>query len=185
MTLCNYCNLRDSTALQILRIDFRPSTMPPSSGERSGQMIDGLKLTMTGDEVRRLLQERADEHREAAARWEHEANRPAEDQTEDTLQLPAHMCESEAGHHEWRAEVLEFLREHLEPQAIYRLGEADLAFGELLPGKPGWLEQTEDEARTRVGFGLEQFARRVCSSPEIIQVTNPDARLYRPRGEDD
>jgi hypothetical protein len=41
-----------------------------------------------------------------------------------------------------------------------RLGEADLAFGELLPPKPGWLEQEEYEERTNVGFQLERLAKR-------------------------
>jgi len=48
------------------------------------------------------------------------------------------MCANEAQRHEWRAAVLGFIRDHIEPAEIYRLGEADLAFGELLPEKPGW-----------------------------------------------
>ena len=69
-----------------------------------------------------------------------------------------------------------FFSDHLEPLEHYRLSESDLAFGELLPPKPGWLEQDEDEERTRVGFGLERVARRICSHPEIIEITNPYAR---------
>jgi hypothetical protein len=38
-------------------------------------------------------------------------------------------------------------------------GEADLAFGELLPEKPGWLEQEEYEERTSVGFHLERLTK--------------------------
>ena len=96
-------------------------------------MIDGLKLTLTGEELRQMLQERADHHRASAARWSHEAERTPEEQTEEEPLLPEHMCENEAERHEWRAEVLEFIREHLEPLEVYRLGESDLAFGELLP----------------------------------------------------
>jgi len=40
------------------------------------------------------------------------------------------------------------------------LSEADLAFGELLPEKPGSIEQEEYEERTRVGFHLERLTRR-------------------------
>jgi hypothetical protein len=139
-------------------------------------MIDGLKLTLTGEELRRMLQERADHHRASASRWSHEAARTPDEQTEEEPLLPEHMCENEAERHEWRAEMLEFIREHLEPLEVYRLSESDLAFGELLPQAPGSVEQDEYEERTRVGFELGRLAKRVCLSPEIIQITNADAR---------
>jgi hypothetical protein len=40
------------------------------------------------------------------------------------------------------------------------LGEADLAFAELLPEKPWSVEQEEFEDRTRVGFQLERLVKR-------------------------
>ena len=135
-------------------------------------MIDGLKLTMTGEELRKLLRERAEAHRASAARWDHEAERTPDEQTEEEPLLPEHMCENEAERHEWRAEVLEFIREHLEPLEIYRVGESDLAFGELLPQAPESVEQSEYEERTRVGFELGRIAKRACFSPEVIQITN-------------
>ncbi len=67
--------------------------------------------------------------------------------------------ENEAERHEWRAEVLEFLRDHLQPLEVYRLTQSDLAFGELLPQAPAWVEQDEHEERTRVGFELGRLAR--------------------------
>ena len=42
----------------------------------------------------------------------------------------------------------EFIRDRVEPAEVYRLGKPDLDFGELLPEKPGWLEQQEYEERT-------------------------------------
>ena len=36
-----------------------------------------------------------------------------------------------------------------------------LAFGELLPPTPGWLEQAEYEERNSVGFRLERLAKKV------------------------
>lgn len=137
-------------------------------------MIDGLKLTMTGDELRALLAQRASEHRASAGRWQAEITRTPADQTEDAPLLPEHMCEYEADREEWLAEVLEFMREHLEPREVYRLGQADLAFGELLPPKPGMVEQQEYEERTRVGFELGRIAKRVCFAPEIIHVTREE-----------
>ena len=139
-------------------------------------MIDGLKLTMSGEELRELLAARVAEHRASADRWQREADRTIEEQTEEAPLLPEHMCEYEAERQEWRAEVLEFIGDHLEPLELYRLSESDLAFGELLPPKPAALEQDEYEERTRVGFGLERIAKRLSFSPEIVHVTNPDYR---------
>jgi hypothetical protein len=140
-------------------------------------MIAGLKLTMTGEELQGLMSERATAYRASAARWLRERDRTTADQTEDEPLLPDHICANEAERLEWRADVLEFVRDHLEPLEIYRLGEADLDFAEVLPPKPGWLEQDEYEERTRAAFGLERIARRICSHPEIIEITNP---YYRP-----
>jgi hypothetical protein len=39
--------------------------------------------------------------------------------------------------------------------------EADLAFGELLPQKPGWLEQDEYERETRIGFNMERLTKEI------------------------
>ena len=71
------------------------------------------------------------------------------------------MCGNEAERHDWRAEVMDVIREHVEPAEVYRFGEADLAFGELLPDKPGWWDQQEYEKRTSVGFHLGRLTKRV------------------------
>jgi len=147
-------------------------------------MIDGLKVTLTGEELRNLLAARAADRRTAAARWQREREREAETTIEDVPLLPDHICENEAERLEWRADVLTFLRDHLDPTEIYRLDVSDLEEAELLPRKPAWLEQDEFEESTRVGFSLERLARRVCTSPEIIQIVNPDPAVgqgERPR----
>ena len=124
-------------------------------------MIDGLRLTMAGEDIKRLLDDRIDEHRQCAAHWKSELARTPDEQTDDHPLLPDHICENEAERHEWRIEVLEFIRNRIEPLEVYRLGEADLGFAELLPAKPGWLEQVEWEERNAVGFNLERLAKRV------------------------
>jgi hypothetical protein len=122
-------------------------------------MIDGLKLTITGKELRSLLERRVESHRRSADHWAREQERNAEEATDEEPVLPEHMCENEAERHEWRAEVLEFMRDHIDASETYRLGEDDLAFGELLPEKPGWLEQQEYEERTAIGFQLERLTK--------------------------
>ena len=134
-------------------------------------MIEGLMLTMTGEEVRELLDKRAEEHRQRAARWERERVRTPDQQTEEEPLLPECLCEHEAERFDWRADVLEFLRDHIDPSEVYRLGEGDLAFGELLPPKPG---------------GVERLAKRISPSggPEIFPIRRePDADETRKRAD--
>lgn len=135
-------------------------------------MIEGLTLTMTGEELQQLLDERAGEYRRSAAHWTREAARTPDQQTDEDPLLPEHMCENEAERATWRADVLGFVRDHLDPSEMYRLGPADLAFGELLPPRPGWLEQDEYEERTRVGFQMERLVKGInCSGgPEIVLI---------------
>jgi hypothetical protein len=123
--------------------------------------IDGLKLTMSGVEIRKRLEQRIDEHHRRADRWKREGARTPDQQTEDEPLLPDDLCANEAERHEWRVDVLTFMREHVALAEVYRLAEADLAFGELLPAKPGWLEHEEYEERNRVGFQLERLTKGV------------------------
>jgi hypothetical protein len=78
--------------------------------------------------------------------------------------LPEQICENEAERHEWRADVLVFIREHIEGGEIYRLGEADVAFAEVLPAKPGSVEQDEWEERWAVAFNLERLVKTLDQS---------------------
>lgn len=124
-------------------------------------MIDGLKLTMTGDELRTCLAERIARHDRQVERWKRELARTPEDQTEEEPLLPDQICENEVERHEWRVDVLAFIRDHVEPGEVYRLGEADLEFGELLAEKPGWMQQDEYERETGVPFNLERLTKEV------------------------
>ena len=124
-------------------------------------MIDGLKLTFTGEELCKLLEERIASHNTSAERWRHEQTRTHESETEDEPLLPDHICEHEMERHVWRASVFEFIRDHVDAQETYRLGADDLEFGEILPSKPQWIEQEEYEERTAIGVQLEQLAKRI------------------------
>ena len=130
-------------------------------------MIEGLKLTMTGEEVRTLIERRAAEHRANAAHWKNEAARTVDDQTRDTPLMPEHICENEATRCEWRADRLIFLRDHFDPSETYPLGEMDLEFAELLPESPDTLGPDDSE-------DLGRYARRISNSPEIVEILNPD-----------
>jgi hypothetical protein len=124
-------------------------------------MIEGLKLTMTGEEVRKRLAERVKHHERLVAHYKREAAREPDPKDENDFCLPEHMCEFEQELHEWRVAALTYIREHVEGGEVYRLGPADLEFGELLPEKPGMVEQEEYEREQRVGFSLERIAKEI------------------------
>ena len=127
----------------------------------SGVPIDGLKLSFRGEELRTLLDTRRQAHEAKAESWRYELTRGPEDQTEDAPVLPDEMCENEALEEEWQAEVLAFIRDHIESEEVYRLGKGDLEFGDLLPEKPGWMKQAEYQERTALAFGLERIAKKL------------------------
>ena len=127
-------------------------------------MIDGLKLTMTGEELRKRLDQRVKDHERRAAWYKREAKRDPDPNDEADFGLPEHMCEFEEQFHGWRAKALAYIREHIEGGEVYRLDEADLAFGELLPEKPGMVEQDDFEDEHRIGFSLERIAKEIGRS---------------------
>jgi hypothetical protein len=145
------------------------------SVDETTAVTDGLKLTISGIELRKLLDERIRNHQRRAEWWEREQARKPEEQTKDRPLLPDHIWENEADRHDWRARVLAFIHDHVDSAGVYRLGEADLEFGELLPEKPGWLEQEEYEERNRLGFHLERIAKRVDEAlPRHFPIAAPD-----------
>jgi hypothetical protein len=127
-------------------------------------MIEGLKLTMTGEELRKRLDERVKHHEWVVEHYKHEATREPDPDVEYDCVLPEHMCEFEQELHQWRAETLAYIREHIEGGEVYRLGPADLEFGEILPEKPGSVEQDEFERENRVGFSMERIASEIGGS---------------------
>lgn len=153
-------DLRLAELISVECVAASESTVTPSL-DYGSKSIDGLKLTMTGVEVRRLLEQRIDDHQRCVQRWKREQARTPDQQTEDEPLLPDEMCAHEAERHTWRADVLGFVRDHIDSAEIYRLGEPDLAFAELLPAKPWGVEQEEYEERSRVGFNLERLAKKV------------------------
>ena len=127
-------------------------------------MIEGLKLTMTGEELRNRLDERVRHHEAVIEHYKREAKRKPDPKDEYDFVLPEHMCEYEQELHQWRAETLAYIREHVEGGEVYRLGPADLEFGEILPQKPGIVEQDEFERENSIGFSMERIAKEIGGS---------------------
>lgn len=101
-------------------------------------MIEGLKLTLYGEEIRDRLDARIREHERRVSWWKQQAVR--EQDAEDPGKPSVDACEDEVERHEWRIAVLTFIREHIQPLEYYALQERDLDFAELLPERPQWLE---------------------------------------------
>ena len=137
-------------------------------------MIDGLKVTVTGEELRQLLDSRASERRASAAEWQRQRERTGESATENEPLLPDHICANEAADQEWRAEVLTFLRDHVDPLETYLLDMPDLEFVGLTPARPEPKGPDEFEDATQ-DLGGGWTARRVCDSPEAILFSAPEA----------
>ena len=112
--------------------------------DSAARIVDGLKLTMTGVELRALLVDAVKARVRLADHWKKEAARaPEERKAGGTSRLPGRICEKEAERQEWRAEMLTFLKNHVDASATYWLGRDDLEFGDLLPEEPDWLEEDE------------------------------------------
>lgn len=133
----------DRTHLRLAELispDFTDASGIPEErwvDDKKNAAIDGLKVTISGHELRTLLEQRIHDHERRAQRWKREQARTSEQQTEDEPLLPGHMCANEAERHDWRADVLGFIRDHIEAAEVYRLGEGDLVFASYCPRSPG------------------------------------------------
>ena len=121
-------------------------------------MIDGLKLTFDGDELRRLLHERAERHRSEIERLKTDQGPERQDSVNGCI-LPQHMVDGMIERHEWRSEILDFIYAHVDAAETYRLGVEDLEFAELLPETPAVVEQEEYETRTGLAFQVGRLAQ--------------------------
>lgn len=95
-------------------------------------MIEGLKLTMTGGELRERLGERIRWHEERRDEFDR-ARTPSRDPDSAAGQLPDHIIEHMRDEHSARADVLALIHDHVVESEVYRLGEGDLVFAEMIP----------------------------------------------------
>lgn len=94
-------------------------------------MIDGLKLTMSGGELREQLEARITWHRGRVLDYARELARQ-DIETAEEVRLPEHIVEHMRDEHESRAETLTLIRDHIIEEEIYRLGQEDLVFAEMI-----------------------------------------------------
>ena len=99
-------------------------------------MIDGLKLTMTGVQLRTNIEARIRWHQGEIKRLSRQVKEP--EHSLDESPYPANVLESEIGRAERHIEVLTFIRDYIVADEVYRLGEFDLRFADLLPEEDPW-----------------------------------------------
>jgi hypothetical protein len=108
-------------------------------------VIEGFRIDVTADELAELLNARIERHQEIAADCEQRRIRleavttpePDDDDAQLAAAWPHYLehLERRAERHRDRAETLVFLRERVVCHEIYRLGERDLRFLQLWPGR--------------------------------------------------
>jgi hypothetical protein len=109
--------------------------MTPGEVSLDPIVIEGLKLTMTGVQLRTNLDGRIRWHQGEIRRMTKQLKSPRSDEEGP---YPGGMLEGEIGRAERLIEVLSFIRDYVVPDEIYRLGEFDLRFADLLPDDDPW-----------------------------------------------
>lgn len=94
-------------------------------------MIDGLKLTMSGGELREQLEARIGWHRGRVVDYARELERQEVDESAE-VRLPEHIVEHMRDEHESRADTLTLIRDHVIEGETYLLGQEDLIFAEMM-----------------------------------------------------
>ena len=87
-------------------------------------MIDGLKVTMSGEELKGKLDERIESHARQAAHWARQLKAPGSD---EGVPMPAHIVENEIERAHDQVETLTFIRDHIIGEETYRLGDTTCA----------------------------------------------------------
>ena len=98
-------------------------------------MIEGLKLTMTGVQLRSNLEVRIRFHQSGIRRMTKQLKAPG---SSAECPYPEHLLQSEIARAERQIEVLTFIRDYIVADEVYRLGEFDLRFADLLPEEDPW-----------------------------------------------
>jgi hypothetical protein len=91
---------------------------------------------MTGVQLRTNIEGRIRWHQGEIRRMSKQLK--ASTPTLDECSFPSGALEAEIGRAERQIEVLTFIRDYIETDEIYRLGEFDLRFADLLPEDDPW-----------------------------------------------
>jgi hypothetical protein len=113
-------------------------------------VIDGLKLTMTGLQLKAMLDERIKVHARIAADYARQLK--ASDEARE-IALSEDTLEREIERAHAQIEVLTLIRDYTVADETYQLGEFDLRFADLLP-EPDWMSCGCPPAGDMKSFGV-------------------------------
>jgi len=125
-----------------------------SRSETKGVVIDGLKLTMTGAVLQTKLEERIQWHLREVRRNYEDLQDPT--RNEKKFAWPEGVLEGAIAKGEAQIEVLTLIRDHILADEVYRLGEYDLRFADLLPDEEDWDCGQFAQRSGRVEAGMHQ-----------------------------
>lgn len=108
----------------------------PGEVRTGSRVIDGLKVTMTGAQLRHEIELRIQWHHREAQRWSKLLEAP--NRSIDDYPGSDDMLEHELRKTRARIEALTFIRDYIALDEVYRLGEFDLRFADLLPEDDLW-----------------------------------------------
>jgi hypothetical protein len=119
----------------------RPAAVPPNRP----QIVQGIRLNVTGRELAVRLGERIRWHRERGDALIEQMKRLPDLERDGVHDLatvlghydsPRHFLERKLREHQERASFLAFLRDHIAQEVTYRLDSGDLRITEILPDRP-------------------------------------------------
>ncbi len=123
----------------------KESTGRPASALKPREIVQGIRLHVSGRELAVRLGERIRWHRERGDALIEQMKRltdlergavDALAQVVGRYDSPRVALEKKLHEHQERASFLMFLRDHVSPEEIYRLDSSDLRMTEILPERP-------------------------------------------------
>jgi hypothetical protein len=93
---------------------------------------------MTGVQLRTQIEERIRWHQGEVRRMTKRLKNPERHDSDTGRSVPEALLDAEIGRAERQIEVLTFIRDYIVPDEMYRLGEFDLRFADLLPDEEPW-----------------------------------------------
>lgn len=96
-------------------------------------IIEGLKIDVSGEELIGHMKKKSREHLDKSKQYQKQASdvsalQPSTGQTND----PASSLQASAREHLQKAELFDFIAQHLDPRVSYRLSEQDLIRVEII-----------------------------------------------------
>ena len=136
-------------------------------------MVTGIRVEITGEEIRTALDHRIDVERQRAERWKYEAARPLESHTIDKPVIPTHICMNSERRSLWRAERLVAIRERIRASEVYLINRRELEFLRLLPPKPALVGPNDIDDEVPEGFIVERV--ETGTGPDVTCIRNTRA----------